>query len=1022
MRSPNRFLPAGILVCFVATPLAAQQGSVNGRVTDRATGQPLVAARIQLVGTSLVASTNADGRYHVTSAPLGQATVRVVALGYAAATQAVTVTAGAPAVVDFALNLAPYSLDEFVVTATGEQSRREVGNAVSTVDVSELARTAPVASMGDLLAARAPGVTVLPGQITGAGSRVRIRGNSSISLTNDPIYVVDGVRVWSAVNSSAIGIGGTAPSRINDLNPEDIESIDVVRGPSAATLYGTDAANGVIVIKTKRGKAGKPVWNAYLEQGAIKDLNTYPTAYRGWRNTSTIANTTQCLLSQTLSGACTQDSVSHFNLFEDPTTSPNGTGRRQQYGLQVGGGSDVAQYYLSAEWEDETGYIRMPQVFRDRLRAERNISEIPEKQEYPNALTRTNLRGNLNAQLSDRLDVQLNGGFVSSSQRLPQTDNNTTGLLSNALGGPGHRNNVVNPGDGPRENFGWRRFTPDEFMSETVQQDINRTIMSGTANWRPASWLSFRSVLGLDFASREDSDICRRDECVPFVGDFEYKSGFKENDRTTNWVYTGDVSGAANYTLASNLRARTTLGTQYVKERFARNGAFAYDLTPGATTVTAGATPAADEATTETATLGYFVEEWLGWRDRMFLTLAVRTDKNNAFGRDFQRVYYPKAALSWVLSDEGFFPRAGLLSNLRLRAAYGASGRQPGSNDAIPFYAPSTSNVDGLDTPSVIDSAVGNVTLKPERTTELELGFDASLFKNRVNLEFTYYDKNAKDALVNRILPPSLGSASARFENLGRVNVRGIEAVVNTVVLDGKSFGWDLTFGVGTSRDQVADLGGTPPIIGSVQSTKEGYPINGFWVRPYTYDDANHDGIIALPELHVSNDTVFVGSPQPRSEMTLFTGVEMFGRKVRVQGNFDFKGGYKLYNNTERIRCDTRINCRGNVDPTAPLWEQARAVAVRQHPSRTVYGFLEDADFLRIREVSATWTMPDRWAHLIKAQRAALTLAGRNLAVFTDYTGIDPESGYFSTLSGNQNDFQSAPPPSYFTFRLNLTF
>jgi TonB-linked SusC/RagA family outer membrane protein len=1022
MRSPYRFFPAAIIACLLVTPLAAQQGSVTGRVTDRATGQPLVAARIQLVGTSLIASTNADGRYRVASAPLGQATVRVVALGYAAATQTVAVAAGAAAVADFALNLAPYSLDEFVVTATGEQSRREVGNAVSTVDVSELALTAPVSNMGDLLAARAPGVTVMPGQITGAGSRVRIRGNSSISLTNDPIYVVDGVRIWSDLNSSAISIGGTAPSRVNDLNPEDIESIDVVRGPSAATLYGTDAANGVIVIKTKRGKAGKPVWNAYMEQGAIKDLNAYPDAYRGWRNTSTIANTTQCLLSQALAGACAQDSVSHFNLFEDPTTSPNGTGRRQQYGLQVGGGSDATQYYLSAEWEDETGYIRMPQVFRERLMTQRNISELPEKQEYPNALTRTNLRGNLNAQLTDRLDVQLNGGFVSSSQRLPQTDNNTTGLLSNALGGPGHRNNVVNPGDGPQENFGWRRFTPDEFMSETVQQDINRTIMSGTTNYRPASWLSFRGVLGLDFASREDSDICRRDECVPFVGDFELKSGFKENDRTTNWVYTGDVSGAASYSLASNLRARTTLGTQYVKERFARNGAFAYDLPPGATTVTAGATPAADESTTESATLGYFMEEWLGWRDRMFLTLAVRTDKNNAFGREFQRVYYPKAALSWVISDEGFFPKGDLLSNLRLRAAYGASGRQPGSNDAIPFYAPSTSNVDGLDTPSVIDSAVGNVTLKPERTTEFELGFDASLLKNRVNLEFTYYDKNARDALVNRILPPSLGTASARFENLGRVNVRGIEAVVNTVVLDGKSFGWDLTVGVGTSRDQVAELGGTPPIIGSVQSTKEGYPINGYWVRPYTYDDANHDGIIALSELNVSNDTVFAGYPQPRTEMTLFTGVELFGRKVRVQGNLDFKGGYKLYNNTERIRCDTRINCRGNVDPTAPLWEQARAVAVRQHPSRTVYGFLEDADFLRIREVSATWTMPDRWAHLIKAQRAALTLAGRNLAIFTDYTGIDPESGYFTSLSGNQNDFQTAPPPSYFTFRLNLTF
>jgi TonB-linked SusC/RagA family outer membrane protein len=1022
MFNPSRFIRAGALACLLAAPVAAQQGSVTGRVTDRASGQPLVAARVQVMGTSLITGTNADGRYRLSNVPGGTASVRVVALGYAAITRQVTVAAATPAVSDFALSVEPYSLDEFIVTATGEQSKREIGNAVSTVDVSELARTAPISNMGDLLAARAPGVTVLPGQITGAGSRVRIRGNSSISLSNNPIYVVDGVRVWSDVNSSAIGIGGSSPSRVNDLNPEDIESIDVIRGPSAATLYGTDAANGVIVVKTKRGKAGRAVWNAYVEQGVIKDQNDYPTAYRGWRNTSTVANATQCLLSQVLASTCTQDSVSSYNLFNDKSSSPADNGRRQQYGLQVGGGSDVAQYYLSAEWEDETGAIRMPEVFRQRLMADRNISEIPEEQEFPNALTRTNLRGNLNAQLSDRLDVAVNTGFVSSSQRLPQTDNNTTGLMSNALGGPGHRNNIVNPGDGAREMFGWRRYTPDDFMAETVQQDINRTIMAGTANWRPASWLSFRSVLGLDFASREDSDICRRDECVPFVGDFDYQSGFKENDRTTNWVYTGDVSGSANYALGSNLRARSTLGTQYVKERFARNGAFAYDLPPGATTVTAGATPSANETTIETATLGYFVEQWFGWRDKLFLTMAVRSDKNNAFGRNFERVYYPKAALSWVLSEEDFFPEGNTLSNLRLRAAYGASGRQPGPNDAIPFYAPSTANVEGLDTPSVIDSAVGNVTLKPERTTELELGFDLGLFANRVNFEFTYYDKNARDALVNRLLPPSLGAASARLENLGRVNVRGLEAVVNAVVVDSRSFAWDLTVGLGTSRDQVADLGGTPPLIGSRQSTREGYPMNGYWVRPYTYDDANGDGIIALSELDVSSDTVFAGYPQPRSELTVFTGFDLFNRKLRVQGNLDYKGGYKLFNNTERIRCDTRINCRGNVDPTAPLWEQARSVAARQHSSRTVYGFIEDASFLRIREISATWTMPDRWARAIKAQRAAITLGGRNLAVFTDYTGIDPEAGYFGVNSGNQNDFQTAPPPSYFTFRLNLTF
>src|SRR6266571_1286578 len=279
VRSPLR----AVLVGAVTRAGRAQQGTITGRVTDQANGQPLAGARVTVVGTSLVTQTNAEGRYAVSGVPGGQVTLRASAVGFGAASRAVTVSAGGAAVVDLALALAPYSLDEVVVTSTGVQAKREVGNSIAQIDAAKLVETAPITNVTDLLVAKAAGVDVLPGAGTGAPSRVRIRGTNSLSLTNEPVYFLDGIRVTSQNRSSGVcDVGCAPPSRINDLNPDDFESIEVVKGPAASALYGMDAANGVVVIRTKHGQPGKARWNVYAEQGVIKDNNDYPDAYRGW--------------------------------------------------------------------------------------------------------------------------------------------------------------------------------------------------------------------------------------------------------------------------------------------------------------------------------------------------------------------------------------------------------------------------------------------------------------------------------------------------------------------------------------------------------------------------------------------------------------------------------------------------------------------------------------------------------------------------------------------------------------------
>jgi len=281
-RRPSLVLLVAALASTIATASHAQtpqQATVTGRITDAPTGQPLANAQVNIVGTILGAQTNADGQYTIRGVKAGTFELRALRVGYGEMRRSITVAAGQSATENFAMQPVPVSLNPVVTTATGQQARAEVGNDIAQVAAAKVVASGTVNNAADLLTARAPGVSVFEGTQTGAGVRVRIRGTSSLSLTNNPIYILDGVRIEGTTGSSSVSVGGTTPARINDINPEEIESIEVVKGPSASTLYGTDAANGVVVITTKRGTAGRPQWNYSTQQTAITDHNPYPTAY-----------------------------------------------------------------------------------------------------------------------------------------------------------------------------------------------------------------------------------------------------------------------------------------------------------------------------------------------------------------------------------------------------------------------------------------------------------------------------------------------------------------------------------------------------------------------------------------------------------------------------------------------------------------------------------------------------------------------------------------------------------------------
>lgn len=1017
------FALAAAASAFDAGGLAAQQGTITGRVTDAATSQPVSSAQVRVVGTNLGSLTNQEGVYTLRGVPAGTATVRVLTIGYGEASRQVTVAAGQSATLNFSLQATSIMLAPVVATATGEQRRIEIGNAVAQVQAENVVETSAVSNMADLLTARAAGVTVIPGTQTGAGVRVRVRGTSSLSLSNNPIYVIDGVRMESSTGSSSVSVGGTTPSRVGDLNPEEIQSIEIVRGPSAATLYGTDAANGVIVITTKRGIAGPPRWTYYTEQTAITDRNDYPTAYRGWRNTSTTNNTTQCVLTEVASGACTQDSVTAFNPVADRETTPFGTGYRQQHGLQVRGGSEALRYFLHAEWEDEDGVTQVPEFERRYLRS-RGLSLLPE-QENPNHLGRLTARANFNIGLPNSGDIAINAGYTSQDLRLPMSDDaGTAGIAANIYGGPGFKYNTNATGD---TLWGWREFTPRNVYQYVTTQSIERVITSVTATVPLRDWLSVRGNAGLDFTHRLDTQLCRFAECT---GPSD-RLGYKIDNRSNFFLYTVDAAATATRQVSGAVESQTAVGVQYYRNVFDRNGTRGNRLPPGATTVTAA--PAglkeADEATSETRTLGAYVEERLNVRDRLFLTGALRSDRNSAFGADFETVFYPKLSASWVISEEPFFPRPGFLDQFRLRAAYGASGVQPGTIDALPYFATTTVVGEAGEATGVVFSALGNSDLKPERSTEIEAGVDGTFWNSRITTELTYYHKTSKDALIERVLPPSVGTGlTVRFENLGEVRNSGWEALVNARLVDGRSFGWDLTFNGSANRNRLVSLGGVPEIVvSSTLQHREGYPLNGWWTRQLMgYEDKDGDGIIefnadsTLSEITVSAVPQYHGYSAPPRELAVTSGFDFWQRRLRLSAMVDYKGGHLIYNNTERIRCASRNNCEGLVSPDATLEEQARVVAVRQHPSRTVSGFLEEGDFLRFRELSLSFDAPERWAsRVLGSRQVTATLAARNLGIlWTKFSGVDPEA--FGTTGDAPSTFQAFAPPTYFTFRLTL--
>jgi TonB-dependent starch-binding outer membrane protein SusC len=984
-----------IAVCLPATAIA-QRGQVTGHVTDAATKAAIPDVQIRIAGSSVGTLTRADGSYRLVVIRPGTVTLQVLRLGYQAQTRDVTVpdSGGIPA--DFALSAAVTTLDQVVVQATGIQERtRETGNSVEVLTTDSVPKSA-TADFSDVLSSRAAGVTVTQQSgTTGGTSRIRIRGSSSISLDNGPLLVIDGVRADNDQSATQLDVGGQAPSRLDDLDPNEIEDITVLKGPAASALYGTAGANGVIQVTTKHGTAGKPEWRVYAEGGTIRNYVTYPANYaRLGTETLDGAGTqiTQCTLLLQYSNGCTPTGgIVSFNPLEN--LSPNVDGYRDDFGLSVGGGTDVLNYFASGDHRNEQGVYQNNYVNRD------------------------NARLNLHANLSPKVEMSSSIGFLQSGLGLPQNDNASYGVLSGGLLGSAFNDPVTH---------GYLAgLTPDSLAHVLSTQSNNRLTGSATITWRPLDWLSVVGVTGLDYEQLTERQLMPS-AVIPI-----FPSGFVQTDPITNEQYTTNITATAHYNSSAAFAWTTSAGTQYSDQRHSQLLATGQGLLPGVATL-GGATNSftVTEDNPEEVLFGGLIQQQLAWRDKVFLTAAVRTDKNSALDNGSWTTY-PDASLSWVIGEEPFFPKSSILSSLRLRTAYGESGERPSFRQPNTFFSPAPAKKDGVELVGAIDTATGNPNLTAEISREFEGGFDAGFLSERIQVQATVYSKTTDGTLVQATLPPGTGG-DVQFLNLGQVTNRGFEIGVTGTIYQSRNFAAEMTVNGSVNHNKLIKLGpGISPITfdagdaGDTQAFTPGYSLGGYWSFPYTFKDLNHDGIIEPNEITVGSTPVFFGNSQPTDEFS-FTPALTFFKSLRVQALFDRRAGSLQYNGTEEFRCGfSNTICKEAYDPHSSLAQQAAAIT--EALSLSDAGAYEDASFWKFRELTVRYSAPESWAHRMNARSLAISVSGRNLATWTKYTGFDPEINFAPNVNNGNNpftasDFLTQPPVRYWTGRVDITW
>jgi len=1070
---------------MVASAALAQSGTtVSGRVTNTA-GAPLAGASVFIPSLNVGTQTNDAGRYTFVVAgnrAAGQTvalTVRVI--GYTAESTQITLTNGRDITENFTLTSNPLRLGEVVVTGAGTETTREkLGVTINTVDSSAIRRAANPQNLVSGLAAQAPGVEVrTQSGEPGASADIKIRGGSSLSGTNQPLFVVDGVPIDNSTSSTTGGQGSTvSANRASDINPDDIASVDILKGSAAAAIYGARAANGVVLITTKSGHSG-PTRYSFTTSTNVDNIDTgnlkLQTDYgQGGGGVNAVCSKPNCVLSSNSFGAKLAPGTPTY----DHLNEIYNTGYTFDNNLSVSGGNDRTTFYASGGVTNQDGVLVGPQ----------------------NKYNRATFRLKGSEQVSSTLRVGGNFNFIDTRGNYVQKGSNVSGVLLGALRSPPNFNNLPYLNDlglqrpyrfpNPTsvqalENAGYYDNPFFVLNSPGNKSELNRSIASFNADWNPLSWLSFNENLGAD--QYTDSRL----EALPITSAGNAAGTVTRNDFTFLEI-DHNLTGTAKHTFGDNFSGTVTVG-QNLNSRRGRNlnsnGQQFLSPTPLALQNTVSQTSSQSESLAHIES--YFAQATADLYNQLYFTLGVRNDGFSTFGASNRRSNFPKASAAWNFTHAMGIDGKGVLSYGKLRAAYGETGKEPPVYGTITAFSTGSTfgsgygdNINTLFGPGGIVSGFsqGNNALRPERSKELEFGGDFGFFNQRADLSITSYNKQTSDVIIQVPTSAAATGYGSKLENGAKLSNRGIELAFNVRPIETQNVSLQLGTQFAHNKGNVDNLLGAEFIglgggfTGANGSATVGYApgvIRGSdFIRcgrglKLDYNGSgvqDIDALCAATPGGYKKNALFLGAdglpvpdptdrviadPNPKYTMNYTASLKLWNR-FTFSGLLDLRKGGNVWNGTKGILItkgtsaltDVRGTTNGqfgvNFDTKTYPYTAGPGVAVVPFTSQAKWDswfggngggfgpvgeqFVEDGSFVKLRELAVTYTLDAAWLnHLVGFTSADIRFAGRNLHTWTKYSGLDPEASLGGAEFLTQGfDYFNSPQTRSFVVSVSL--
>ncbi|WP_461108112.1 SusC/RagA family TonB-linked outer membrane protein [Spirosoma koreense] len=994
---------------------------IRGRVTDSEKGEALPGVSVVVKGTTLGTTTDATGNFQLAVA--NQNVVLVFSfVGY----ERQEVALGNRTSVDVALAVSDKTLNEVVVVGYGQVRKSDLTGAVSTVPVDEIRKVA-VTSLDQSLQGRAAGVQITQNSgAPGSATTIRIRGGNSIQGDNEPLYVIDGIPFKNDGAGS-----GSSFNVLSTLNPSDIESISVLKDASSTAIYGSRGANGVVIITTKRGKAGRSTINFDTYYGIQNVRRKYPVLNgREYAQFVNDANT-----NEGRSPVYTADQV---NAFGEGTDWQNEIFRQapiQNYQLSLSGGDDKTQYAIAGGYFKQGGIVTNSDFDRYSFRI--NLDrKLTNRLKIGNSLTVNRTVTN-----QSRTDGDLgSGGLVTIAALqfppiLPVYNPDGTYLLTS----PALPFTADNPAALARDSKN--------------RNTAFRTFGSVFGDWQIIDGLNLRVLMGIDAVlQKQDSYLPRSVSSglaqggVGSISNGQSVTWLNENLLTYTRTFASihNVTALLGYTQQANRTENSTASSRnFVNDNLGSGnlGAASVPLVPSSGVGAWGLQ-------------SYLARVNYGYKDKYLITASFRTDGSSRFGANKRYGYFPSAALAWRVSEEPFLKNVRALSDLKLRATYGSTGNQDGIGNYPAYSLLGTQNYvfGNVVSTGIGPAQVANPDLSWETTTQADFGIDLGLLNNRITVTADVYLKRTKDLLLSVTIPSTSGYSSA-IKNLGKVENRGVELSISSRNID-KAFKWSTDLNLSANRNRVLDIGGAPQIFaGQVANIGQnltsgiirvGEPLGSFYgyVTNGLYQTTDELAALADPQARKpgdrryadlngdkkidDNDRTIIGRAQPKlvgglNNTFSYKGLELtvffqgvYGNSILNANRFELEY-LNATTNQDRDMLDRWTPTHTNTDiPRASTTRPANRISTRQ---------IEDGSYLRLKNLQLAYNLPQTVLRTLKIQSLRVYAAAQNYLTFTSYSGFDPEVNRFGQDSRSQGfDYASYPAAKTILFGLNVGF